>query len=245
MIRAELVAIMEAKASGSTNKSLGPTGKESVYKSVLDNPSLPESKKSLPRLRNEGALLFLAGTESPAKNLNIVFYHLLSNPLIPAKLRKELNTLPDKSTWTQLEQLPYLSAVIEEGDRFSFGVTARTAWISHEPLTYLPSQYAINPSKFNKSYTIPGGTPVSATTLNVQTAESVFPDPFTFKPERWVGENGHIIHKFQMAFGKCGRKCSGIELARAELLLVTAALVRKFEMKLWNTDERDVAFVHD
>jgi cytochrome P450 len=48
-----------------------------------------------------------------------------------------------------------------------------------------------------------------------------------------------------MAFGKGGRKCLGIELARAELYLVTAALVRTFDMTLWQTDESDVAFVHD
>lgn len=47
-----------------------------------------------------------------------------------------------------------------------------------------------------------------------------------------------------MAFGKGGRKCLGIELAHAELLLVTAALTRKFEMELWNMDESDVAFLH-
>lgn len=236
---------MEAKVSGNTNKSLGPTGKESVYDSVLDNASLPESEKSLPRLQNEGALLVLAGTESPAKTLNIMFYHIITKPLILTELRKELNTLPDNATWTQLEQLPYLSAVIEEGNRLAFGVTARTARISYEPLTYTPSQYALNPSKFNKSYTIPGGTPVSTTTLAAHTAETVFPDPFDFKPERWLGEKGRTLRKFQMAFGKGGRKCLGIELARAELYLATAALVREFEMKLWKTDERDVAFVHD
>ncbi|TGO21288.1 hypothetical protein BPAE_0228g00020 [Botrytis paeoniae] len=244
-VRAELVTIMEAKASGNINKSLGPTGKESVYDSVLDNTSLPESEKSLPRLQNEGALLVLAGTESRTKTLSIVFYHLISNPPILAKLRKELKSLPDNVTWTQLEQLPYLSAVIEEGNRLAFGVTARAARISYKPLRYTPSQYVTNPSKFSKSYVILPGTPISTTTLSAHTAASVFPDPFTFKPERWLGEYGRVLRKFQMAFGKGGRKCLEIELARAELLLATAALVRKFEMKLWNTDESDVAFGHD
>ncbi|TGO54960.1 hypothetical protein BCON_0099g00200 [Botryotinia convoluta] len=196
----------------------GPTGKESLYDSVLDNTSLPESEKSLPRLHNEGALLVLAGTESLAKTLSIVFYHLISNSAILAKLRKELKSLPDNVTWTQLEQFPYLSAVIEEGNRLAFGVTARTARISYEPLTYTPSQYVINPTMFSKSYAIPQGTPVSTTTLSAHTAASVFPDPFTFEPERWLGENGRVLRKFQMAFGKGGRKCLGIELARDEVV---------------------------
>jgi cytochrome P450 len=50
---------------------------------------------------------------------------------------------------------------------------------------------------------------------------------------------------FQMAFSKGGRRCLGIELARAELYLVIAALVRRFDMTLFETDADDVAFLHD
>lgn len=48
-----------------------------------------------------------------------------------------------------------------------------------------------------------------------------------------------------MAFGKGGCKCLGIELARAELYLVTAALLEAFAMRLWETNESYVAFAHD
>ncbi|KKA21399.1 Cytochrome P450 [Rasamsonia emersonii CBS 393.64] len=244
-VRAELVGIMKAKSSGiSGGKPPGPTGKESVYDSVLDSPVLPSSEKSLLRLQQEGALLVLAGTESPAKSLNIIFYHLLANPSILSKLRTELSAVPTPASWTQLEQLPYLSAVIEEGNRLSFGVTARTARIAHEQLTYTPSSYVTSPSSPGRSYTIPPGTPISITTLSSHTAECIFPEPFVFDPERWLGDAGRERRKFQMAFGKSGRKCLGIDLARAELYLVTAALVKAFEMRLWQTDESDVAFMH-
>jgi cytochrome P450 len=245
-VRAELVSIMKAKASGGLSEKLqGPTGKESVYDSVLDSSVLPQSEKTLLRLEQEGALLVLAGTESPAKSLNIIFYHLLTNPSILSKLRTELSTTPTPISWIQLEQLPYLSAVIEEGNRLSFGVTARTARIANEPLNYTPSPHVSSRSSNHKSYTIPSGTPISITTLSAHTAESIFPDPFVFDPERWLGEAGRDRRKFQFAFGKGSRKCLGIELARAELYLVTAALARGFEMKLWQTDESDVAFLHD
>ncbi|KAJ5226248.1 cytochrome P450 [Penicillium chermesinum] len=48
-----------------------------------------------------------------------------------------------------------------------------------------------------------------------------------------------------MAFTKGSRKCLGIELASAELCLVIAALVRTFDMTLYETDARDVSFEHD
>lgn len=234
------------KSSGvSSEQPLGPTGKESVYDSVFDNAVLPASEKNLLRLEKEGALLVLAGTESPAHTLNIIFYHLLANPLILSKLRTELSMVQTPTSWAQLEQLPYLTAIIEEGNRLSFGVTARTSRIAHKQLIYTPSSYATSSSSSSKSYTIPPGTPMSITTLSAHTAESVYPDPFVFDPERWLGASGRERRKFQMAFGKGGRKCLGIELARAELYLVTAALVRTFEMELWHTDANDVAFLHD
>lgn len=237
---------MAAKSSGiASGKLHNSHGKESVYEGVLDSPVLPLPEKSLLRLEQEGALLVLAGTESPAKSLNVVFFHLLANPSILDRLRAELSTVPITASWTQLEQLPYLSAVLEEGNRLSFGVTARTARIAPEQLTYTPSSY-VTPLFINsKSYVIPPGTPVSTTTLSAHTAESIFPDPFTFDPERWLGIEGRERRKFQMAFGKGGRKCLGIELARAELYLVTVALVKTFKMSLWQTDKCDVAFEHD
>lgn len=237
---------MSAKSSRvSSEKALGPTKKESVFASVLDSTVLPPSEKSLLRLQQEGSLSVLAGTESPAQTLKIIFYHLLKNPTIITKLRTELDTAPTLTSWAKLEHLPYLSAVIEEGNRLSFGVTARTARIADEQLTYTPSSHVKPTIDKGKSYKIPAGTPISITTLSAHTAETVFPDPFVFNPERWLGDEGRERRKYQMAFGKGGRICIGIELARAELYLVTAALVTRFDMKLFETDESDVAFIHD
>ncbi|KFY65781.1 hypothetical protein V497_01285 [Pseudogymnoascus sp. VKM F-4516 (FW-969)] len=241
-VRTELIGIMETKSSKTGDESnataLGPTGKESVYHSVLDSPVLPPEEKSLLRLQQEGALLVLAGTESPGHSLSTIFYHLCANPAILEKLRNELSTDPMATSWADLQKMPYLSAVIEEGNRLSFGVTNRMARIAPEALIYTPSPYASSPGK---SYTIPPRTPVSTSTFSAHTAERVFPDPFVFQPERWIGGERR---KFQMAFGKGSRKCLGIELAHAELSLVVATLVRRFDFQLWETDERDVEFVH-
>lgn len=237
---------MKSKSSGkSPLQPSSAADKESVYSSVLDSSSLPPEEKSLLRLEQEGALLVLAGTESPAKSLNIILYHLLANPEILKKLRAELALIPMPASWIQLEQLPYLSAVIEEGNRLSFGVTARTARISREQLTYSPSSHVTTSPTARKSHPIPPGTPISITTLSAHTAESVFPKPFQFDPERWLGKAGRERRKFQMAFSKGGRRCLGIELARVELYLVITALVKSFGMTLWQTDESDVAFLHD
>ena len=149
-----------------------------------------------------------------------------------ARLRAELRTLPDSATWSQSEQLPYLSGVIAEGNRLSFGVTARACRIAPDEAL----QYG--------KYTIPAGTPVSMTTLSVHTDESIFPDPWKFDPERWIGPEGAERRKYQMAFNKGGRICIGMNLANAEMFLVLAA-VAQYDMELFETDLSDVQFKHD
>ena len=64
----------------------------------------------------------------------ILTFHLLSNPAILSKLRAELKqALPDVNALPSIkdmEQLPYLSAVISEGLRISMGLSRRQVRIS-------------------------------------------------------------------------------------------------------------------
>ena len=162
----------------------------------------------------------------------IAHFHLLNNPSSMSKLRADLSTVPETASWTQLEQLPYLSGVIAEGNRLSFGVTARVCRIApDETLNY-------------KGHLLPPGTPVSTTTLAVHTDENIFPDPWAFKPERWMGQEGAERRKYQMAFNKGDRNCIGINLAHAEMFLAIAAMAR-YDMELFETDLADVQFKHD
>jgi len=225
-IRAEVEQVLADK----DNSKKG--AKRSIFSELRDNPSLPPSEKSLARLEQEGTLLVMAGTESTAKSLTVAHFHLMNNPECMAKVRAELQTVPETASWTQLEQLPYLSGVIAEGNRLSFGVTARVCRIApDETLQY-------------KEYAIPPGTPVSETTLSVHTDEVIFPDAWAFKPERWMGPEGAERRKYQMAFNKGGRNCIGINLAHAEMFLAIAAVAR-YDMKLFETDIDDVQFKYD
>lgn len=206
--------------------------KRSIFYEIRDNPALPPSEKGLTRLEHEGTLLVMAGTESTAESIAIAHFHLLHNASILHRVRAELQTVSDSASWMELEQLPYLSGVIAEANRLSFGVTARVCRIApDEDLKY-------------KEYIIPAGTPVSTTTLAVHTNETIFPDPWTFQPERWLGQQGVERRKYQMAFNKGGRNCIGINLAHAEMFLVLAAVAR-FDLDLFQTDVGDVRFRHD
>lgn len=73
---------------------------------------VPNDEKTIDRLTEEGILFVVAGNETTGNALSIITYHILSNPKVLAKLKKELvDFMPDPSTvakWQALEKLPYL-----------------------------------------------------------------------------------------------------------------------------------------
>ncbi|KAI0536204.1 cytochrome P450 [Xylaria digitata] len=79
----------------------------------------------------------------------------------------------------------------------------------------------------------------------LHTDEKVFPEPFEFKPERWVNDTDFNIRRHFVAFSRGARGCIGINLAYAELYPAVAAFFSRFELKLYKTSGRDVEFASD
>ncbi|KAI8253328.1 Exopolygalacturonase X-1 [Colletotrichum sp. SAR 10_77] len=131
-------------------------------------------------------------------------------------------------------KLPYLTSVIREGLRISYGVTTRLPRIAHHDIQY-------------GAYVIPAGTPVSETPYFVLMHPSVFPEPQTFRPERWLEaeKQGKRLDKYLVSFGKGSRQCLGMNLAYAELYLATATVVRRFDWEMFETTLDDVVCKHD
>ncbi|KAK9247036.1 hypothetical protein V1506DRAFT_504995 [Lipomyces tetrasporus] len=256
-VRKELLAILRTKSSrNASEKYLGPTGKESVYDSVMDNLNLPPQEWSLLRLEQERALLVMAGTESPAKSLNKYLW----------KCVEDFESSPDPEDDVTTPDLAKTHVGAHRGrsqirSRSTSRTPKRAASVDvARPYALGRSFFAVisatSRAKFNRL--VAGDdddTDIEAPELDEdenfdddQSSGDEHLENFvlsSFDPERWLGSEGRERRKFQTAFGKGGRKCLGIELARAQFYLVTAALVRAFDMTLWETDESDVAFVHD
>ena len=61
--------------------------------------------------------------------------------------------------------------------------------------------------------------------------EEFFPDPNTFKPERFLKENAHEIKPFTFrAFGSGNRVCIGQRFATVEILIFMSKLLTKFRI---------------
>lgn len=100
-----------------------------IFDEIL-NSNLSDHEKRPERLLEESQNIAIAGTETTAWTLSVLTFHLLSNPDKLKKLRSELEkAIPDVGALLppikDLEQLPYLTAVISEGLRLSMGTSNR------------------------------------------------------------------------------------------------------------------------
>ncbi|OAA72450.1 alpha-1,3-mannosyltransferase [Cordyceps fumosorosea ARSEF 2679] len=237
---AELLALQEGIKQNILQTLKTQEGRDSdcIIVSAAGDSEIPAAERQIDRLMDEGASLTIAGTETTARALSVGMFHLLSDKRHLLKLHEELRSLPSPPNreypFAQLEPLPYLTGVVYESCRLSFGPINRSPRVAtHESL-----QYGV--------YTIPPGTPVSQSTYFVHTDESVFPDPLSFDPDRWTraARDGIPLNRYLANFSKGSRQCIGIQLAFTELYLTIARLVTSFEMDLHETTKEDVAIHH-
>lgn len=179
--------------------------KSTIFEGILDS-SLPESEKTNERLASEAQLVVFAGEGTVAYTLTCALYHLLASPAVLSKLKSELvsagletNSIPSIS---QVDALPYLSAVIQEVIRLHPGAMNRQVRISPET----PVAYS---SVFDgKEYVIPPGTVISTSPLDIHLHPAAFgDDAYEFRPERWI-ENPKLS-KYFVGFSKGSRNCVG------------------------------------
>ena len=238
------------------DKTSDRKGGHAIFYELHDSTILPPEEKTVKRLQDEATLLIMAGTESTAKSMTIATFYALWLPAVLDRLHAELleagrNSLSGELSLSTLLTLPYLSAIIHEANRLSFGVTTRLSRYSRtETLTYTASS---GPCK-DTTYVLPLRTVMSSNTYCNHTNGDVFPEPWTFDPERWFtereGGNGNTPEQVNrrkrslMSLGKGYRRCIGMNLANAELCLQLATLT-EYDMSLFETDESDVKSQYD
>lgn len=216
--------IAEIKATENTPKWQYDVSHPTIFHEMLSSKILPPNEKTTKRLAQDGQILVQGGTLTTSWVLTICTFHLLNRPSTLRRLRDELfKAIPDPAEvapLAELEQIPYLRAVIKESLRLGFGTSGRlTRVCPDETLTYTDAASG-------RQYPIPPGAAVSMTTYKTVTDEAIFADPFAFRPERWLGDGERRLEPYLTIFGAGSRVCLGMALAQAELFLMTAKLFR-------------------
>jgi cytochrome P450 len=153
-------------------------------------------------LRDELLTLVLAGHETTANQLAWTFERLVRTPEAWARLREE----PDG---------PYLDATIYESQR-------------SRPVIPIIGRRVTVPWRFG-DHGVPATTPVLMSILLLHHREDLYPDPFAFRPERFLDTKPGTYT--WIPYGGGIRRCLGAALAMAEMRIVLQTIARRCDLR--------------
>lgn len=172
--------------------------------------------------------MFTAGTDTTTSTLEWAMAELLHNPTVLQKLQAELrSTIPPDSNLeeTQLQNLPYLEAVVKETLRL------------HPPLPFLFPRMAMKPCGI-LGYRIPAETQVLVNVWAIGRDSNNWKDALVFSPERFLepsdgGGKDFKGHHFDfLPFGSGRRMCPAVPLAARVLPVALGSLILSFDWSL-------------
>lgn len=169
------------------------------------------------QIRHEVAGIYGAGHETTAIALTWAWHVLNKYPDILTKVRAEVDALGHNVRASDLPNLPFTLAVLEETMRLFPPV----------PVTV---RFAFEPSEI-------GGTAISRGSLaliairNIHRHPEYWPDATEFKPERFLPENKSALNRnAYMPFLLGPHMCIGNHFALIEGQLLLAMMVQKFDV---------------
>lgn len=168
-------------------------------------------------LHDELITLLFAGHETTASALAWLFYWIHYLPEIKDKLLFELDSIGDSSDYKEINNLPYLDAVISETLRIYPIVAGTFSRIVTKPMSIMG--YDLDPKTW-----------VRISIYSLHHKEDLYPDSKQFKPERFL-QRTYSNYEY-IPFGGGNRRCLGSALALLEMKLVAATILSQFELDL-------------
>lgn len=184
-------------------------------------------------LWSEAVFFFPAGGDTTATGLSALFFYLSRNPDAYRKLADEVRSAfsdaDEIKGGPQLSGCRYLRACFDEALRLSPPVSG-TLWceLSKE------EQEKGGPLVVD-GHVIPPDTMLGVNIYSLHHNELYFPDPFVFKPERWMNQDDtEALHKINSsfdAFSTGPRGCAGKSMAYLEAGIVIASTLWYFDFE--------------
>lgn len=188
-------------------------------------------------LADESVGILNAGTEPTATMLSYATYFWLKFPHVQTRVLEELASvqhIKGRLPLQQLENLPYFTGFVKESLRYIPLVPGRL------PRIVPPGEglYVLSTKQ-----TIPPGSVVGMSHLAIHFDPDIFEQPDEFRPERWIGEQGKALNRWLLSFSKGRADCIGKTLAYAEMHLILANLVTRFDLELTPNGHKDMVWL--
>lgn len=165
--------------------------------------------------------MFLAGHITTHLSLVSTFRFILSIPGLQDRIGLELERVMtgELPKGTDLERLEYLEQVWRESLRLC-------------PPAGVLSRHVIQEHQIS-GWNVPAGALVMMSPWVVHRDPQYYPEPETFRPERWTVEQRRALpHYAFFPFGGGDRVCIGLALSRLVVLTVLGTLLRNFRLEL-------------
>ncbi|MFJ8884545.1 cytochrome P450 [Streptomyces sp. NPDC102402] len=173
------------------------------------------------QISSEILTLAVAGTETTASVLSWALHEITRNAAIEREVLDELDAVLDGRpvTFDDLPRLPCLDRVIRETLRLH-----HTGW--------LVTRRTVTRTRLGP-WSVPAGTELAYCQHALHRDPELFPDPLTFKPDRWLDEaqaQAFTPGAF-LPFGAGKHKCIGDRFALTELVTALATIVRRIRFE--------------
>lgn len=194
------------------------------YLTEAKNP-LTDEIYTLPELLGDAASLIIAGTDTTSMALTATIFYLTHNADALARAKEEVRTvfgemdIETVCSGTLLNSCKYLRACIDEAMRMSPPVPGGI------PRTVLPGGLSVD------GHSIPAGSEVAVSLYSLHHNPCYFRDPFTYRPERFLGDPKEEGMQAFMPFSTGPRVCIGKSMAYMEMMVTMARLLLLFEMR--------------
>jgi len=198
------------------------SGEASMIGLLLDARD-PETGEALDRdaLRNEAAVIFMAGHETTANSLAWTWFLLSQAPEAEERLHRELDEVLDgrPPSLEDVPRLPYTRAVFEEAIRL------------YPPVPLLGRQAAQDETMLGRP--IPAGSLVIVIPWLLHRHRKWWDRPDHFMPERFLPENaGARLRYSYVPFSVGPRVCAGAAFGLNEAILCIATLAQRVRLRL-------------
>lgn len=162
--------------------------------------------------------MFMAGTETTSKTMSFCFSYLVREQEVQKKAQEEIDRVVGKDRMPCIDDrpnMPYCEAVIHESVRHFMG---RTFGVPHRALrdTTLAGYY------------IPKDTMVVSNFPSILMDEELFPEPYGFKPERFLSKDKVCLPDSFFPFGLSKHRCMGDVLAKCNIFVFITNMLQKF-----------------
>ncbi|RDW74792.1 hypothetical protein BP6252_05934 [Coleophoma cylindrospora] len=191
---------------------------------------------TMPELWLEARTLLTAGSDTSSIVLAAAFFYICHNPRVLEKLQAELRSTFDESAeiraGPKMNSCTYLRAVIDETLRMTPPVPSS-----------IPREVQVGGITIGGHY-FPKSTILGTSAYCLQHNDDSFLDPFTYRPERWIVDEGNGVTVEDLAAAKAAfipfslgsRGCVGKSLAYAEISMALARGFWMFDVRLKEGD---------